>query len=46
MEQLSEDRVVISMDETSSTNTELKQLQKQKPLPEGSIVMVDFQTHG
>ena len=46
MEQLSNDRVVIAMAETSSTNTELKQRQLKKPLPEGSIVMADFQTHG
>lgn len=38
--------VVIKLDETSSTNTELKLLQKQSPLPEGSVVMTDFQTSG
>lgn len=46
MEQLSKDRVVIAMVETSSTNTELKQMQLKKPLPEGSIVMAEFQTQG
>ena len=40
------DRVVIKLDETSSTNTELKLLQKQNALPEGSVVMTDFQTSG
>ena len=46
MEKLNSDRVVISMDETSSTNTELKRLHQEKSLPEGSIVMTDYQTSG
>lgn len=46
MELLSKDRVVIILDKTSSTNSELKQLQKKEKLPEGSIVMAEYQTHG
>ncbi len=46
MELLSRDRVMIILDETSSTNSELKQLQKKEKLPEGSIVMAEYQTHG
>ena len=41
------DRQIIKLDETSSTNTELKCLLQQKPLPEeGSVVLADFQTRG
>ena len=40
------DSVVVKLDETSSTNTELKLLQQQSPLPEGSVVIADFQTSG
>ena len=46
MELLSRDRVVIMLDETSSTNTELKQLQQKEKLPEGSIVIANYQTQG
>lgn len=46
MQQLSKDRIVISLDETSSTNLELKKIQKVSPQPEGSIIMADFQTEG
>ncbi|MDD2474690.1 MAG: biotin--[acetyl-CoA-carboxylase] ligase [Dysgonamonadaceae bacterium] len=46
MEKLNKNRVVISLNETTSTNSELKKLQQEKPLPEGSIVMADFQTMG
>lgn len=40
------DRVIVRLDETSSTNTELKLLQQKNPLPEGSMVMTEFQTSG
>jgi len=46
MEHLSKDRVVISLDVTSSTNLELRNMQKMTPQPEGSLVMTDFQTQG
>ncbi len=46
MEQLNNERVVISLDETSSTNSDLKQLLQKQPLPEGSVVKADFQTQG
>lgn len=46
MEKQKSDRVVVRIDETSSTNTELKLLQQNNPLPEGSVVMTEFQTHG
>ena len=40
------DRVIVRLDEASSTNTELKLLQQKNPLPEGSMVMTEFQTSG
>ena len=40
------DRVIVRLDETSSTNTELKLLRQKNPLPEGSMVMTEFQTSG
>lgn len=46
MEKWMNDRLIVKLDETSSTNFELKQLQHKNPLPEGSIVMTDFQTAG
>ena len=46
MEPLSKEGVLIRLDETSSTNSELKQLQQKKRLPEGSIVVADYQTQG
>lgn len=38
--------MVISLDETVSTNVELKRLQQESSLPEGSIVRTNFQTQG
>ena len=38
--------MVISLDETASTNLELKQLLQNNSLPEGSIVKTEFQTQG
>ena len=46
MNQLNKDSIVIVLDETSSTNSELKKMQKTIPQPEGSMVMADFQTEG
>ena len=46
MEQLSKYRVMLSLDETSSTNSDLKLLQQKNPLLEGSWVKADFQTNG
>ena len=46
MEKQKGDRVVVRLDETSSTNTEMKLLQHKSPLPEGSVVMTEFQTAG
>lgn len=46
MEMQNKDRMIISLVETSSTNTELKQLQKKEQLPEGFVVTADFQTQG
>ena len=40
------DRLVVRLDETTSTNTELKLLQKKTPLAEGFVVMTDYQTSG
>lgn len=40
------DRMVVRLDETLSTNAELKRLQMEGSLPEGSVVMADFQTAG
>lgn len=40
------DSVVVMLDETSSTNAKLRQLQQEDPLPEGSVVITDFQTQG
>ncbi|NLZ95084.1 MAG: biotin--[acetyl-CoA-carboxylase] ligase [Bacteroidales bacterium] len=46
MEVQKSDKLVVKLDKTTSTNTELKLLQQQSPLPEGSVVMADFQTGG
>ena len=46
MVQQNNERLVVSLDEVSSTNAELKRLQHQSPLPEGSMVMTNFQTSG
>ena len=46
MEKPRDDRVVVRLDETLSTNAELKRLQKENPLPQYSMVMAEFQTAG
>lgn len=46
MEQLSKNRETIWLQETESTNSYLKNLLKQRVLPEGSFVIADFQTVG
>ncbi len=46
MEKPKGDRVVVRLDEISSTNTEMKLLQQKNPLPEGSMVIAEFQTVG
>lgn len=46
MEKPKGDRVIVRLDETLSTNAELKRMQKENPLPEYSMVMTDFQTAG
>lgn len=46
MEHINKKRIVVSMNETASTNLELKRLQQNESLPEGSLVMTDFQTEG
>ncbi len=46
MEKPKGDRVIVRLDETLSTNAELKRLQKENPLPEFSMVMTEFQTAG
>lgn len=46
MSQLNKDRIVIVLNETSSTNFELKKMQQTNPQPEGSMVLTDFQTEG
>lgn len=46
MEKPKSNRVILRLDETLSTNAELKRLQKENPLPEYSMVMTEFQTAG
>ena len=46
MEEQKTDRVVVRFDEIASTNAELKRLQKQNPMPEGSLVITEFQSAG
>lgn len=46
MEQLSKERLMISLDETASTNAALKLLQQKEPLLEGSWLKANFQTNG
>ncbi|MGI6047403.1 MAG: biotin--[acetyl-CoA-carboxylase] ligase [Petrimonas sp.] len=46
MEQLSDDRQIIHLEETESTNSYLKELIKSEQLVEGSVVVADFQTAG
>lgn len=40
------DRLVVRLDETLSTNAELRRLQMEGSLPEGSVVMAEFQIAG
>lgn len=46
MEQLSNDRQIIRLEETESTNSYLRDLLKSQHLEEGSVVVTDFQTAG
>lgn len=46
MEQLSEDRQMVRLEETESTNSYLKDLLREQQLEEGSVVVADFQTAG
>lgn len=46
MEKPNSDRVIIRLDETSSTNAELKLLQQKSSLVEGSVVITEYQTAG
>ena len=46
MEEQKTDRVVVRFDEIASTNAELKRLQKQNPMPEGSLLITEFQSAG
>ena len=46
MEKPKGDRLIVRLDETLSTNAELKRLQIENPLPEFSMVMTEFQTAG
>lgn len=46
MDQLSEDRKIVRLEETESTNSYLKGLLKTERLEEGSVVVADFQTAG
>ncbi len=46
MEQLSDKRLILNLDETESTNTYLKKLVKEERPEEGSFVIADFQTGG
>ena len=46
MEQLSKDRRIIKLEEIESTNLYLKQLLRNEPLKEGSMVVTDFQAKG
>ncbi|MDO5665646.1 MAG: biotin--[acetyl-CoA-carboxylase] ligase [Bacteroidia bacterium] len=46
MEQLSSDRQIIRLEETTSTNSYLKELLREQNLEEGSVVVADFQTAG
>ena len=46
MEKPKGDRVIVRLDETLSTNAELKRMQKENPLPEYSMVMTEYQTAG
>ena len=46
MENQKAERVIVKLEETSSTNSELKFLQQKSLLPEGSVVMAEYQTLG
>jgi len=46
MDQLSEDRKIVRLEETESTNSYLKELLRTEHLEEGSVVVADFQTAG
>ena len=46
MDQLSEDRKIVRLEETESTNSCLKELLRTEHLEEGSVVVADFQTAG
>lgn len=46
MEKENNERVFLKLDETSSTNAELKLMQQKNPLAEWSVVMTEFQTDG
>ena len=46
MEQLSEKRLTIRLDETESTNSYLKKVVKEERPEEGTLVIADFQTGG
>ncbi len=46
MEKPKGERIVLRLDETSSTNLELKLMQQQSSLPEGSVIMTEYQTQG
>lgn len=46
MEDLGSDRLIVRLDEVSSTNSELKRLQQKGSLPEGSMVVADYQSAG
>lgn len=46
MKQLSENRKIVRLDATESTNMYLKRLMKEETLEEGSMVVADFQTGG
>lgn len=46
MEQLSKERQVIRLETTESTNNYLKQLLQEQALPEGSLVVADYQSQG
>lgn len=46
MDNPNESPQIIHLSETSSTNHYLRQLTEKKPLPEGSVVVTDFQTAG
>ncbi len=46
MEQLSNNRQIIRLEETTSTNSYLKNLLREQVLEEGSVVVADFQTAG